>query len=240
MVHYGMNEHKLQLEEYIDSISLQLTEYTTPTFTKLSGIKKKNIVLAICQEASSISNPTEVNIKEVAKRGKIAVGSLYKYFINRENMINYIINLIREYILAGMEYSLQELLKYPINEALYYYCMGSEVWSKEENILTYFFYQSAYCGSNRLTKELVHPAALSFEKTVKRILENAIKKEGLTLNNSIDHCSAFVHRSLLSIADSLIYKNLQDYYFPAGFSKDNITAYIDTIINGITYTGANI
>lgn len=229
-----MTDKNLQLEEYINQITLEMSQHTTSTFINLNKAKKKEIVLAICREAAKLSDPTEINIKEVAKTGKISVGSLYKYFEKRENMINYIIDLIREYIVQGMKYSLKELLKLPLNSAMYYYCIGSEIWSKEEKELTYFYYQAAYCGNDRLTRELVHPVAISFQSTVKELLKKAVESGEIELNSSLENCGAFTHRSLLAIADSLVYKNLQKYYFPTGFSREKLEEYIAAVINGIS------
>lgn len=230
----GVNDSIIALEEYIDYLSKEYITLVTPTFQNISKSKKKSITLAICRVAAKLSDPTKINIKEVAKEGNISVGSLYKYFINRENMISYIIRLVRDYILAGMDFALKELSSLSLDLALYYYCAGSTQWSNEEKTLSFFFYQAAYCGSDKLSKELVFPLSQSFQHTLKNILESAISRNEIKLNKDIDYCVGFLHRSLLPITDSEIYPNLQYYYFPEGFNENNIKKYINTIISCIS------
>lgn len=235
MVHFiCMDESIITLEEYISELSKKFTLLVTPRYLSISNSKKKSIVMAICNVAAKLSDPTKVNIKEVAKEGGISIGSLYKYFINRENMIRYIIALVKDYIILGMSIAEKELKALPLFQSLYYYCLGSSQWSKEEKTISFFFYQAAYCGNSKLSKELVASVSKSFQHTLKVILNAAVSRGEIKLNNDVNYCVGILHRSLLPITDSEIYPNLQYYYFPEGFNKENIETYIKTMIKSIS------
>lgn len=234
MVHLSVGELIQSFENSINLLSNSLKEYTTSTFLNLDKEKKTHLVLSICRVASKIPDPTALNIKIVAKEGGISVGALYKYFGNRENMVNFTISIVREYTLAGMDYAIKELVKFPLEEALYYYCTGASHWSKEESTLAYFFYQSSYCGNIELLESLVKPVTDSFLLTLTKILEVAIFRGEIILVEDLDYCITYLHRSLIPIADAEIYKNIESYYFPQGFNKEEIRRYIKTIIRGIS------
>ncbi|MDP3450707.1 MAG: TetR/AcrR family transcriptional regulator, partial [Anaerolineaceae bacterium] len=67
--------------------------WITRTFRRLDPDKQQSIILAILDEAAE-NGPADVNIKQVASRSNVAVGSLYQYFGCRENLLEFTLELV--------------------------------------------------------------------------------------------------------------------------------------------------
>lgn len=204
----------LNIVNFIDDLSFQHTSLVTKTFLNLNSEKKVKILLAIVEEASDRGDPETLNIKKVAERGSMAVGTLYKYFTNRDNMISYTIEIIKSYIIEGMKYVTDILKDLPLDQALYYFCTGSKEWSESERKLSYFYYQASYGSNINLTETLVKPVSNSFLLCVETILKTAAKRDSITFNHDIETCALFLYRYLVPAADSMVYTNLQTYLNP--------------------------
>lgn len=202
------------ISNFINDLSQQHTALVTKTFLNLESDKKVHILLAIVEEASERGDPKTLNIKKVAERGSIAVGALYKYFTNRDNMISYTIEIIKSYIISAMEYVTEILKDLPLDQALYYFCTGSKEWSESEQKLSYFYYQAAYGNNQSLTETLVKPVSASFLQCLETILKTVKERDSINFNYDIETCALFLYRYLAPTADSMIYTNLQTYLNP--------------------------
>ena len=58
----------------------------TRTFRRLDPGQQQKIILAILDEAAE-KGPQDLNIKKVASRAEVSVGSLYQYFGNRDRLL---------------------------------------------------------------------------------------------------------------------------------------------------------
>ena len=88
----------------------------TRTFRRLDPDRQEAVVQAILEEAGT-KGPNSLNIKEVANKAGISVGSLYQYFGNREGLLNFAIALCVRYMTVMAERVGQALENLPVGEA---------------------------------------------------------------------------------------------------------------------------
>ena len=69
----------------------------TRTFRRLDPERQQAVVHAILEEAGE-KGPTAINIKEVARRADVSVGSLYQYFGNRDGLLDFAVALCVRYM----------------------------------------------------------------------------------------------------------------------------------------------
>ena len=78
-----IHTHILQLEQ--DGL-------VTRTFRRLDPERQQVILNAILEEAVA-RGPAAINIKEVARRAEVSIGSLYQYFENRAGLLAFAVEL---------------------------------------------------------------------------------------------------------------------------------------------------
>ena len=91
--------------------------WITRTFRRLDLDKQQTIILAILDEASE-NGPTDLNIKQVAARSDVATGSLYQYFGNRENLLEFTLELVVRQTVELFESYTPALASLPLREGL--------------------------------------------------------------------------------------------------------------------------
>lgn len=223
-----METDLFELEQYTALISRRYSTLVTPVFMNCKDSKKCSIVLAVCEESSRKISPLDINIKEVAKFAGVSVGALYKYFTNRENLLSFTVFFVRDYMLDVMQQSTEALSELPFTEALYYYVAGAASWSDTERTLALFFYKAVYAGESELQDDLVLPLSRAFKHCIHRLIENAVKKQEIELHLDVEAAATVLYQSLVPIADSLCYPELQNYFFPNGLSDADIRQLIDS------------
>jgi AcrR family transcriptional regulator len=71
-----------------------------------------------------------MNIKRVAERAGVSVGSLYQYFYNREGMLDFAVELCTRYVKEAFDQFRPYLSALPLRQALEYYLTGGIEWSR--------------------------------------------------------------------------------------------------------------
>ena len=105
----------------------------TRTFRRLDPERQQAVISAILDEADE-NGPTSINIKRVAKRAGVSIGSLYQYFNNREGLtrlspielcVRLMTDLFNQYrpMLAAM----------PLRDALAAYLEGGLEWGQTQS-----------------------------------------------------------------------------------------------------------
>ncbi len=87
------------------------------TFRRLDPARQQAVLNAILEEATE-KGPASLNIKEIAERADVAVGSLYQYFPNRDGLLDFTIDLCVRYMTNMFEMSGPYLEAMPLKEAL--------------------------------------------------------------------------------------------------------------------------
>ncbi len=80
---YNFQPYILQLEQ---------EGKVTRTFRRLDPERQQAVINAILEEAAE-KGPASLNIKEIAQRANISVGSLYQYFPNRDGLLDFAVEL---------------------------------------------------------------------------------------------------------------------------------------------------
>src|SRR5512133_488148 len=98
MVHNKMIPEWPQIHALI--LELERAGVVTRTFRRLDPERQQSIVYAILDEAIE-KGPASINIKQVAERAGIAIGSLYQYFGNRDGLISFTTQLCVQLLTAS-------------------------------------------------------------------------------------------------------------------------------------------
>ena len=132
-----------QLQTHIRELEGQ--GLVTRTFRRLDPARQQAVIQAILDEAAEKS-PTTLNIKQVAERAGVAVGSLYQYFGNRDNLLAFAVELCVHQMTDLFAMSRPYLMEMPLREALTAYLTYGIEWSQTQQGFVQFFGRAAYQG----------------------------------------------------------------------------------------------
>ena len=104
---------------------------------------------AILDEAAE-KGPADINIKEVARRAMVSVGSLYQYFGSRENLLAFAVELGVRMMTDLFTMSRPYLLEMSLREALTDYLTYGLEWSRTQQGIVQFFGRAAYQGDPQI------------------------------------------------------------------------------------------
>jgi len=119
-------------------LDLEQLGIVTRTFRRLDPGRQQLIVQAILEEAQE-KGPATINIKKVAERAGVALGSLYQYFNNRAGLLEFSVQLCVRILSSDLEKYRPLLAAMPLREALYYYLQGGVEWGQTQMGLIRFF-----------------------------------------------------------------------------------------------------
>lgn len=218
--------HILQLEE---------AGKVTRTFRRLDPERQQAIINAILEEATE-KGPASLNIKEIARRAGVSVGSLYQYFPNRDGLLDFAIELCVRFTIGMFQEFRPMLAVMPFKEALNAYLMGGLEWGQMEMGLVRFFGRAAYQGDPDLAERVVRPIATVMRETLQEILAQAKARGEIRSNVDIDAATRIVNATIIAIGDSQLLPYLNNYF---QISDDNVPpertmgALVEFILRGI-------
>ena len=79
-------------------LELEQEGLVTRTFRRLDPQRQQAVLGAILDEAIE-KGPTSVNVRMIAERAEVSVGSLYTYFRNREGLLSFAVELCVRFII---------------------------------------------------------------------------------------------------------------------------------------------
>ena len=144
----------------------------TRTFRRLDAERQKAVIQAILEEAAE-RGPQNLNVKNVAQRSNVPVGSLYQYFTDRQAMVGFGVQLCVDYMVGMFEESRSYLTSMPVREAISSYLSYGVEWSHEQAWMLKLFARAAYHGDPELAESLVRPVATVMRETTREILVQA-------------------------------------------------------------------
>src|SRR3972149_9723522 len=109
----NIHTHILQLEQ---------EGWVTRTCRRLDPERQQAVIPAILDEAEE-KGPAAINIKQVAERAGVSIGSLYQYFDNREGLLTFAIELCVRLVKDAFNQYREALAAMPLREALAAYLM---------------------------------------------------------------------------------------------------------------------
>ena len=183
----------------------------TRTFRRLDPERQQAVVHAILEEAGE-KGPTAINIKEVARRADVSVGSLYQYFSNRDGLLDFAVALCVRYMVDLFNQFGPMLAAMPLREALHYYIMGGLEWGQTEAGLVRFFGRAAYQGNPVLAESVVRPVAEVMRATVAEILAQAAARGEIRPELDLEAITRVVNVLMIAVGDSLLFPELNIYF----------------------------
>ncbi|MHC1783365.1 MAG: TetR/AcrR family transcriptional regulator [Anaerolineaceae bacterium] len=209
--------------------------WATRTFRRLDPDRQNAIILAILEEAAE-SGPADINIKQVAERCGVAVGSMYQYFGSREQLINFAIELVVGDTVASFEQYTDMLAAMPLREALEAYLGGGMEWSREQIGMARMFARAAYQGVPGLSERVVRPIADVMTNMVRAMLLAAHQRGEIRDDFDLEAITRLINVQMIAIGDAQLFPHLNDYYqfYDADLSLERILkSYLQLLEDGL-------
>ena len=177
-----------------------------------------------------------MNVKGVADRAGVAVGTLYTYFQNREGMLDFAIELVTRFILDEMASYRPILVAMPIREGLWAYLAGGIEWSQLFSGVVQLFARAAYQGNPELQERMVRPVAQLLLDIVRDMLVQAIERGEVRADIDLEATSRVLHAFTIAMGDSQLLPYLNTYFQVSGDSVEagrTMGSMIDLVLEGI-------
>lgn len=187
----------------------------TRTFRRLDAPRQGQVIRAVLEEAAE-KGPTAINIKQVAARAGVSVGSLYQYFNNRQGLLDFSIELCVRYLTDLFTYLKPYFASLSLPEALNAYIGGGVAWSRELVGMIQFFGRAAYQGDARLAERVVQPVANSMLALVREMLSTAEQRGELRPGIDLEAAARMIHMLSIGLGDSQLFPYLNRYFCAAG------------------------
>jgi TetR/AcrR family transcriptional regulator len=221
-----------QLQAHI--LELEKQGLITRTFRRLDPARQQAVIQAILDEAAE-KNPTALNIKQVAERAGVAVGSLYQYFGNRDNLLGFAVELCVRQMTDLFALSRPYLLETPLREALTVYLTYGLEWSQTQQGFIQFFGRAAYQDDPEMTNKVVKPVATAMRETIEDMLKAAQQRGEIDSDLDLEAASRLVNGLTIVVGDSQLLPYLNHYFQITGETvpiERIVEAMVDLIMNG--------
>jgi AcrR family transcriptional regulator len=183
----------------------------TRTFRRLDPERQQAVLQAILEEAA-LHGPANLNIKLVAQRAGVAVGSLYQYFTGREGMLDFAVELcVRSMIDLFGAYG-PYMLEMPLRQALEAYLVGGFEWSRNETGFVQFFARAAYHGDPLLAERLVRPVATVMRQMVEQMLQQAAGRGEIRADVDLEAAARLINALMIAAIDPQLLPYLNTYF----------------------------
>lgn len=229
----------MTLDEYTDIsrliLDLEREGRVTRTFRRLDAERQFAVIRAIFDEAVE-NGPESINIKRVAERAGVAVGSLYQYFGSRDGLLDFSIELAVRAVTSMFEAVRPYLTALPLREALEAYGAGGLEWGSEAAGLVRYFARAAYGGDPALTERVVRPVAETMLATTRELLAAAHARGELREGLELESAARVLHALIVALYDPLLLPYLNAYFQISGPNHPadrTIQTAIDIYLRGI-------
>lgn len=207
----------------------------TRTFRRLDPDRQWSVVEAIVAEAAERGSQA-MQVKSVAARAGIAVGSLYRYFPRREGMLDVAVEVTAGFLTASLGSYESAMAQLPLRDGLGCYLSAGVEWSAANLGLLSFFAQAAYAGSPGAADTLVRPVAQSMKRLIRALLDGALARGELRDGVDVESATRLVLALTTAVGDAELIPHLNDYYllFDAEHSPEQIRdAAVDFVVTAI-------
>ena len=183
----------------------------TRTFRRLDPPRQQAVLAAILDEAIE-KGPTAINIKQVAERAEVAIGSLYQYFGSRAGLLNFAIELCVSYMTDMLEAYSPMLLEMPLAEGLAAYLNTGVEWSQTQMGMVQFLARAAYHGDPELADRVVKPIGMAMRSIVHDMLAQAVERGEVRSDIDLEATTRVINAALIAIGDSQLLPYLNNYF----------------------------
>lgn len=228
-----MNELFINIHTFIQEAEEK--GWVTRTFRRLDQEKQQIIILAMLDEAA-VNGPSDLNIKQVAARSNVAIGSLYQYFGNREKLLEFALALVVRQTVTLFESYTAELAALPLRDALSAYLGCGIEWSREQQGMTRLFARAAYQGNPDQTERVVRPIATALTSMMRAMLLAARDRGEIRPEVDLEAATRLINTQIIALGDAILFPHLNEYYqlYDAEVSTERILhSFLDFLENGI-------
>ena len=194
----------------IHILQLEQEGKVTRTFRRLDPERQQAVIDAILEESGD-KGPTSLNIKEVARRAEVSVGSLYQYFGNRDGLLDFAVALCVRYTIDLFNQYGPMLASLPLQDALRYYIMGGIEWGKTEAGLVRFLGRAGYQGDPQMIESVVRPVADVMLEMTQAILTQAAARGEIRSDLDLEATARAVNATMIAVGDSQLLPYLNEY-----------------------------
>lgn len=214
-------------------LELEQEGLVTRTFRRLDPDRQYTVLNAILDEAFE-RGPSAVNIKQIASRAGVSVGSLYQYFNNREGLLNFTVEICTRFMSDEFAKYRPILASMPLREGLAGYLTSGFEWSQLMIGLVQFFTRAAYHGDPDLGERLVRPIGTAMRETVRDMLTAATERGELRKDIDLENAARIVHALTIAVGDSYLLPYLNNY-FQVFDEKTPIEPVLETMVDLILH-----
>lgn len=207
----------------------------TRTFRRLDPDRQEAVFNAVLEEAVE-KGPASLNIKEIARRAGVSIGSLYQYFPDRDGLLNFAVELCTRSTIAMFQEYKPMMAAMPLKEAMNAYLMGGLEWGQTALGLVRFFGRAAYQGDPDLAERLVRPIANVMRETMQAILTQAKARGEIRDDVDIEAAARVMNALMIVIGDSQLLPYLNTYFQvsdEAVSPERLVEALFDLLLHGI-------
>jgi TetR/AcrR family transcriptional regulator len=190
---------------------LQERGMITGTFLRLSPARREAVVGGILEEAA-LKGPTKINIKEVACRAGVSIGSLYQYFGQRQGLLDFTIEIITRQIVEFFKYIKPYFKEISLRDALKAYFEGGIEMIGEYRGYIQYFTRAAYQGDPVLVERVVRPVAKVMLEMTREILNRAKLRGEIHPDIDIEAATRLVNTMIIAVYDAQFLPHLNTYY----------------------------
>jgi len=183
----------------------------TGTFIQLDPSRREGVVNGILEE-SALKGPTQINIKEVARRAGVSIGSLYQYFNHRQGLLDFAIEIITRQMVASLTYFKPYMTELPLREALSAYLQGGFEMAKEYQGYIHYFMRAAYQGDPVFTERVVRPIAVIMLDITRDILAAAQLRGEVRQDIDFEATARLINTLIIAVYDAQFLPYLNTYY----------------------------
>ncbi len=192
----------------------------TRTFQRLDQPRRDAVVASILQEAA-LKGPTQINIKEVARRAGVSIGSLYQYFPRRQGLLDFTVDIITRQMISLFDSFRPYLKDMSLRESIRAYLQGAHEMEKEFRGYIQFFTRAAYQQDPAVTEKIVKPVATVMLNMTREIIEIARARGEIRADIDVEAVSRLVNALIIAVYDAQFLPTLNTYY---QLTDDNVSA----------------
>ncbi|RPI32205.1 MAG: TetR/AcrR family transcriptional regulator [Chloroflexota bacterium] len=222
------------LHTYI--LELEQKGLVTRTFRRLDPDRQQAVVAAILDEAVA-KGPNALNIKEVAGRAGVSVGSLYQYFGSRDGLIGFAVELCVRTMTGLIDSMGPYIPAMSFRDALEAYMSVGIEYSQPQAGLIQFFGRAAYTGDPDLAEQVVRPIAVAAFSIIQALFAQAAERGEIRQDVDIEATERVVHALTIAVADSQLLPYLNTYFQVTGGDvtpERAIKATVDLVLYGVS------
>jgi AcrR family transcriptional regulator len=216
-------------------LQLEQEGKVTRTFRRLDAERQQAVINAILEEATE-KGPASLNIKEIARRAGVSVGSLYQYFPDRDGLLDFAIQLCVRFTTHIFQQFRPMLAAMSLKDGLNAYLMGGLEWGLTATGLVRFFGRAAYQGDPDLADTVVRPIATVMRETMQEILKQAADRGEIRPDADLEAMARIVNSLMIAVGDSQLLPYLNTYFQVSDevvSSERIMAAVVEFILQGI-------